>query len=81
MFFLLDSSGDKFIDGGEYSHVMKIYGLAEKDSKEAFKKFAIDENGKPLEKIDYGVFVKRWREYWTSKDQKCPGNFLFGPTV
>jgi len=81
MFFLLDSSGDKFIDEHEYSHVMKIYGVSDSDSKAAFRKFAVDDNGKPINKVDYGFYVKRWREYWTSKEKNAPGNFLFGPNV
>ncbi len=41
MFFLLDKSGDKFIDAEEYRDVMKIYGMSAKDAEKAFKLFAM----------------------------------------
>jgi len=78
MFFLIDTSGDKCIDVDEYTTVMKIYGMTPSDAKTAFKKFAVDANGKPLTMVDYGQFVKLWNEYFTSTDKKKPGNYLFG---
>jgi hypothetical protein len=78
MFFLIDTSGDKFIDVNEYAQVMKLYGLDEKSSKAAFAKFALDGHGKPVDKVDYGMFVKLWNEYFCSTDLKKPGSFLFG---
>jgi len=78
MFFLIDTSGDKFIDADEYATVMKIYGMSQKDAVAAFKKFAVDPKGKALDKIDYGLFVQLWNEYFKSTDKSKRGNFLFG---
>jgi Ca2+-binding EF-hand superfamily protein len=41
MFFLLDKTGDKFIDIDEYRDVMQIYGMSPKDADKAFKMFAV----------------------------------------
>lgn len=79
MFFLIDSSGDKYIDVDEYSEVMKIYGMSAEDSKKAFTKFAVDGKGKEIEKVDYGQFVRMWYDYFGSENRDKPGNFLFGP--
>jgi hypothetical protein len=79
MFFLIDASGDKFIDVDEYAKVMKIYGMEEAKAREAFSKFAVDTKGNPIELVDYGRFVRLWYEYWTSENRDKPGNFLFGP--
>lgn len=35
--------------------------------------------GKQTDKVDYGVFVRLWNEFFTSGDAKAPGNALFGP--
>jgi len=79
MFFLIDTSGDKFIDAHEYASVMKIYGVSEADSKKAFDKFAIDaKTGKKVDKIDYGQFVKLWYDYFGSPDKTKAGSYLFG---
>lgn len=78
MFFLLDSSGDKYIDKAEYSEVMKLYEMTKADAERAFDAFAFEE-GKKTDKVDYGLFVKLWNEYWTSTDKKSPGSSLFGP--
>jgi len=79
MFLLLDSSGDKYIDAGEFASVVKLFGIAEDEARNAFKKFAVHhKTGAALEKIDYSLFVKRWIEYFTSADEKAPGNYLFG---
>lgn len=78
MFFLIDTSGDKYIDADEYATVMKIYGLDEKSSRAAFKKFAIDGKGKEVKMVDYGMFVRLFNEYFTSPDMKKGGSFLFG---
>uniref|UniRef100_A0A914WT93 EF-hand domain-containing protein n=1 Tax=Plectus sambesii TaxID=2011161 RepID=A0A914WT93_9BILA len=79
MFFLLDKTGDKFIDNEEYRDVMQIYGMSLQDADKAFKMFAVNEKGRRIELIDYGQFVKTWNEYFTSTDERAPGNFLFGP--
>jgi len=79
MFFLVDTSGDKKIDREEYSSVMTVYGMTKADAEKAFDKFAVDEKGKKLEKVDYGQFVKLWNEFFTSKDKNAPGSYLFGP--
>lgn len=79
MFFLIDTSGDKFIDADEYAEVMKIYGLTPDDSKKAFAKFAVNNKGEALDKIDYGQFVRLWYDYFGSENRDKPGNFLFGP--
>jgi len=80
MFFLIDTSGDKFIDAKEYGSVMKLYGLTEAESKKAFESFAVDpKTGKKVDKIDYGQFVKLWYDYFGSADKKKPGSYLFGP--
>jgi hypothetical protein len=80
MFLLLDSSGDKYIDDGEYASVVSIFGINEADAKAAFAKFAVHhKTGAKLDKIDYSLFVKRWIEYFTSDDEAAPGNSLFGP--
>lgn len=80
MFLLLDSSGDKYIDADEYASVVSIFEISPADAKASFAKFAVHhKTGAPLDKIDYSLFVKRWIEYFTSDDPKCPGNALFGP--
>jgi hypothetical protein len=80
MFLLLDSSGDKYIDDGEYASVVSLFGISEADAKAAFAKFAVHhKTGAKLDKIDYSLFVVRWIEYFTSEDEKAPGNALFGP--
>jgi len=78
MFFLIDSSGDKYIDEAEYVEVMKLYDIAETASSRAFQKFAVDKNGKKLDKVSYGDFVRLWNEFFTSADQNAPGSHLFG---
>jgi hypothetical protein len=78
MFFLLDSSADKFVDVDEYSEVMKIYGVEPKESKLAFSCFALTKDGKKLDKIDYGIFVQLWNEFFASNDPNDRGAWLFG---
>jgi len=78
MFLLIDTSGDKFIDKEEYVTIMKMYGLDNKHATAAFEKFAVDENKKKIEKVDYGRFVKLWNEYFMSTDKTKPGSSLFG---
>jgi len=78
MFFLIDTSGDKFIDKDEYVQVMAMYGVDKKHATIAFEKFAIDEAGKKIDKVNYGQFVKLWNDYFTSPDIKKPGSYLFG---
>jgi len=79
MFFLIDTSGDKKIDVKEYKEVMKIYGMSDADCQKAFDKFAVDENGKKTDSVDYGQFVKLWNDYFCSPDKNKPGSSLFGP--
>jgi len=79
MFLLIDTSGDKLIDKDEYHTVMNLYGVSKSDADKSFEKFAVDEKGKKVEKINYGQFVKLWNEFFTSKDKNAPGNHLFGP--
>jgi hypothetical protein len=78
MFFLIDTSGDKFVDADEYATVMKIYGVSDAKSRKAFAKFAVDSKGKKLELVDYGQFVRLWYDYFGSPDKTKPGSFLFG---
>jgi len=78
MFFLIDTSGDKFIDKTEYAQVMTMYGLDKAAAEKAFMKFAVDENNKKIEKINYGQFVRLFNEYFASPDKTKPGSFLFG---
>lgn len=78
MFFLLDSSGDKYIDKQEYTEVMKIYGMSKSDAEKAFSELAYEDN-KKIDKVDWGQFMKLWNEYFTSTDKKSHGNSLFGP--
>lgn len=81
MFFLIDTSGDKYIDVDEYVEVMGIYGMKPDESKAAFKKFAVekvDGKDKAIEKVNYGQFVRLWYDYFGSKDKTRPGNWLFG---
>jgi len=78
MFFLLDSSADKFVDVEEYSSVMKIYGVEEKESRLAFSCFALTKDGKKLDKIDYGIFVQLWNEFFGDNDPNARGAWLFG---
>jgi len=78
MFFLIDTSGDKKIDIKEYKEVMQLYGMSESDGAKAFDLFAKDENGKKLESVDYGQFVRLWNEYFSSPDKSKPGSYLFG---
>jgi Ca2+-binding EF-hand superfamily protein len=78
MFFLLDTSGDKFVDCNEYSEVMKIYGIEPKDSKLAFSCFALDHKGNKMEMIDYGNFVQLWNEFFGDNDPNARGGWLFG---
>lgn len=78
MFFLIDTSGDKKIDIKEYKEVMQIYGMSPSDAEKAFEQFAKDENGKKLDSVDYGQFVRLWNEYFASKDKSKPGSYLFG---
>jgi len=79
MFFLIDTSGDKKIDVKEYKEVMKIYGMSDADCQKAFDKFAVDDNGKKTDSVDYGQFVKLWNDYFCSPDKNKPGSYLFGP--
>ena len=74
MFFLLDSSGDKFLDKKEYSEVMGMYGLGKAEAEQSF-----DQISGKTEKIDYGGFVRLWNGFFTSDDPKDPANALFGP--
>jgi Ca2+-binding EF-hand superfamily protein len=78
MFFLIDSSGDKFVDVEEYSEVMKIYGLEPKESALAFSCFALDHKGNKIAQIDYGMFVQLWNEFFGSNDPNKRGAWLFG---
>jgi len=78
MFFLLDTSGDKYIDVHEYVDVMKIYKIEKDDATTAFTRFAVDAQGKKQEKIDYGDFLRLWNEYFMGKDEWIPGNYIFG---
>jgi Ca2+-binding EF-hand superfamily protein len=77
MFFLIDTSGDKFIDEAEYVEVMAIYGMKPADSKAAFAKFAVSE-GKKVDKVNYGQFVRLWYDFFGSTDKSKAGNYLFG---
>jgi len=79
MFFLIDTSGDKVIDKSEFTDVMKIFGMSESDAKKSFEKIAVDAKGAAIKEIDYGQFVALWGDYFSSTDQKKPGNWLFGP--
>jgi hypothetical protein len=78
MFFLLDASGDKFVDVDEYTEIMSIYGLEPKECKLAFSCFAVTKDGKKLDKIDYGVFVQLWNEFFADNDPNSRGAWLFG---
>jgi hypothetical protein len=77
MFFLLDATGDKYIDADEYCEVMQIYGLKKEESKKAFNIFSKMPGVKSMG-VDYGSFVKLWNQFFTSHDKKAPGNCLFG---
>jgi len=78
MFFLIDTSGDKFVDADEYAEVMKIYGIDPAESKLAFSCFALDGKGNKIKMIDYGLFVQLWNEFFGSNDPNKRGAWLFG---
>jgi len=74
MFYANDTSGDGFIDRGEYVTIQTLFGNNEADSNKAFDKLTEGTNGM-ISKED---FQKLWHEYFTSTDASQKGNFLFG---
>jgi len=78
MFKLFDVSADKVLDIAEYTDGMCAYGFPEKEAQEAFRRFAVDEQGKPVRHVDLPHFKRLWTEYFFSTDQKLLGNNLFG---
>jgi len=79
MFKLFDVSDDKLIDISEYAGGMQAYGCTYEEACEAFKKFALDKNNKPVKTVDFIEFKQLWQQYFHSPDKKAKGNWLFGP--
>lgn len=75
MFLANDTSGDGFVDRGEYVTVQAIFGNSEADSNTAFDRLSEGSNGGMLSKDD---FTNLWHEYFTSDDPQAKGNYLFG---
>lgn len=75
MFLANDTSGDGFVDRGEFVTVQKIFGNSEADSNKAFDKLAQGAKEDRLSKED---FTSLWHEYFTSNNAEARGNYLFG---
>jgi len=78
MFKLMDVSADNRLDISEYADGLATYGFDREDAHNAFKKFAVDAKGKPVQSIDFPAYKKLWQEYFYSTDENAKGNWLFG---
>ena len=74
LFSLFDQDGDGFIDEREYLDMFKAYGLYTSTAKKAFD--LLDLNGDGT--ISGGELVKAFEDFFTSEDDKAPGNWIFG---
>jgi len=75
MFYANDTSGDGFIDEGEYAEVYKLFGFPEANLKTCFSKISEGCANNMISKDD---FKNLWKEYLLSNDESQKGNFLFG---
>ena len=56
MFFLLDSSGDKYLDKKEYAEVMGMYGLSKTDAEKSFDQISTVDGAK-TDKVSFCLLV------------------------
>jgi len=75
MFYANDTSGDGFIDQGEYTAVYNLFGFSNDDVKVCFAKISEGCANNMLSKADFEAL---WQEYFLSDDENAKGNFLFG---
>ncbi|KAJ1350602.1 hypothetical protein KIN20_006428 [Parelaphostrongylus tenuis] len=77
MFQLFDVSRDGVIDIEEYVDGMSVYGVDSQTSREAFKKFFVDqkEDFKPV--FTQAMWSKYFDELFYSTDKNALGNYLF----
>ncbi|XP_076439191.1 calexcitin-2-like [Babylonia areolata] len=75
MFYANDTSGDGFIDKGEYVAIQTIFGNKEDDSKKAFDVLVEGNEQNLISKTD---FEQLWHQYFLSTNASDKGNYLFG---
>lgn len=75
MFYANDTSGDGFIDEGEYTAVYQLLGFSNDDVKVCFDKIS---EGCKDRMISKSEFEGLWQEYFLADDENAKGNFLFG---
>uniref|UniRef100_A0A0K0CW61 EF-hand domain-containing protein n=1 Tax=Angiostrongylus cantonensis TaxID=6313 RepID=A0A0K0CW61_ANGCA len=78
MFQLFDVSCDEVIDIEEYVDGMSVYGLNSPASREAFKKFSVNQKGASKSVITQEMWSKYFDELFYSTDRNALGNHLFG---
>lgn len=73
-FYLLDRTGNGFVDAEEYEYVMSDFGIPSKDAKNAFLMFSKNNE----RKVDLAYFKELCTEYYRSDDPGDLGNFING---
>jgi len=76
MFYANDTSGDGFIDKGEYVTIQSLFGNSKEDSEKAFDR--LSEGTNPAGMISKEDFQALWHQYFVSDNREERGNFLFG---
>lgn len=74
LFSLFDQDGDGYIDQREYLDMFKAYGLYSAQAKKAFDMLDINGDGR----ISGGELVKAFEDFFSSSEEKSPGNWIFG---
>ncbi len=74
LFSIFDQDSDGFIDEKEYLDMFKAYGLYTAQAKKAFDLLDLNGDGK----LSKQEVVKAFEEFFFAKDEKAPGNWIFG---
>ncbi|XP_059158578.1 calexcitin-2-like [Physella acuta] len=75
MFYANDTSGDGFIDRGEYTAIYELFGFSNDDVNKCFDKIS---EGLPNNMLSKSDFEALWRDYFVAENDDAKGNFLFG---
>lgn len=74
LFSIFDQDGDGFIDEKEYLDMFKAYGLYTAPAKKAFDLLDLNSDGL----LSKEELIKAFEEFFFAKDEKAPGNWIFG---